>query len=171
MLVYERTEKYATVLTYVVSAAWHGFYPGYYLTFLSGAIFTFTARVVRRHIRNYFMESKEAKLLYDITTFAVTHFVLAYITFPFVLLEFWPCIVLYHILALLLIPRFVPKSQHKTPSSKSTITSTLREATYNSKLRFILDFNVELTAPKNKGKLEYSRCWLCSALGNAVKDN
>nr|CAI5866033.1 unnamed protein product [Callosobruchus analis] len=145
MLVYERTEKYATVLTYVVSAAWHGFYPGYYLTFLSGAIFTFTARVVRRHIRNYFMESKEAKLLYDITTFAVTHFVLAYITFPFVLLEFWPCIVLYHslywclhifaVLALLLIPRFVPKSQHKTPSSKSTITSALREATYNSVIR------------------------------------
>ncbi|VEN51674.1 unnamed protein product [Callosobruchus maculatus] len=145
MLVYERTEKYATVLTYVVSAAWHGFYPGYYLTFLSGAIFTFAARVVRRHIRNYFMESKEAKLLYDIITFAVTHFVLAYITFPFVLLEFWPCIVLYNrlywclhicaILALLLMPMFVPKSQHKKLSSKSTITSALREATYNSVIR------------------------------------
>ncbi|CAH1988498.1 unnamed protein product [Acanthoscelides obtectus] len=145
MLVYERMQKYATVLTYVVSAAWHGFYPGYYLTFLSGAIFTFAARVVRRHIRNYFMESKEAKLLYDIITFAITHFVLAYITFPFVLLEFWASIVMYNkmywclhigaVLALVLVPRFVPKSQPQKHYTRGSITSALREATFNSVIR------------------------------------
>ncbi|KAJ8946051.1 hypothetical protein NQ318_005529 [Aromia moschata] len=96
MIVYERTRKYPTVLTYVLSAVWHGFYPGYYLTFFSGALFTFAARTVRRHARNHFMGNNESKLLYDILTFIVTHFVIAYLTFPFVLLEFWASVRLYN---------------------------------------------------------------------------
>lgn len=129
-LVYERTKNYPTVLTYGLSAIWHGFYTGYYLTFLSGALFTFASRVVRRHVRNYFMSSKESKLLYDIVTFAVTHFVLAYITFPFVLLDFWPSIIIYNqlywcwhlgaILALTVIPKFVPKDFPKDINTNSS---------------------------------------------------
>lgn len=46
MIVYERVNKYSTILTYALSAVWHGFYPGYYLTFASGALFTFGARTV-----------------------------------------------------------------------------------------------------------------------------
>lgn len=46
MIVYDRVNKYATVLTYGLSALWHGFYPVYYLTFASGALFTFAARTV-----------------------------------------------------------------------------------------------------------------------------
>lgn len=46
MIVYERVNNYATILTYALSAVWHGFYPGYYLTFASGALFTFAARTV-----------------------------------------------------------------------------------------------------------------------------
>lgn len=46
MMVYERVTKYSTVLTYALSAVWHGFYPGYYLTFAGGALFTFAARTV-----------------------------------------------------------------------------------------------------------------------------
>lgn len=49
MLVYERVNKYATILTYALSAIWHGFYPGYYLTFASGALFTIAARTVRKN--------------------------------------------------------------------------------------------------------------------------
>lgn len=138
MIVYERVTRYPTVFTYLLSALWHGFYPGYYLTFLSGALFTFAARQVRRYVRNYFMDSRETKLLYDLITFAVTHFVLAYITFPFVSLEFYSSVVLYNkmywclhigaVLAFIFIPKFVPKSEPREISSKSGIAHALRQA-------------------------------------------
>lgn len=46
-VMYERASpKYNTVMTYTLSAFWHGFYPGYYVTFLTGALFTNGARMV-----------------------------------------------------------------------------------------------------------------------------
>lgn len=39
-----RTGFKANLLTYVVSAFWHGFYPGYYLVFCSGALYTHLTR-------------------------------------------------------------------------------------------------------------------------------
>ena len=46
-VIYERTPKaYRTGLVYSTSAFWHGFYPGYYITFISGALFTSSSRVV-----------------------------------------------------------------------------------------------------------------------------
>lgn len=56
MIVYERCESNGTILTYALSALWHGFYPGYYVTFASGALFTFASRTVMRiqSIRNNF---------------------------------------------------------------------------------------------------------------------
>lgn len=45
-IVYERMKCYRLVLTYTLSAVWHGFYPGYYLTFANGAFFTIVARTV-----------------------------------------------------------------------------------------------------------------------------
>uniref|UniRef100_A0A8D8PMQ1 Lysophospholipid acyltransferase 1 n=1 Tax=Cacopsylla melanoneura TaxID=428564 RepID=A0A8D8PMQ1_9HEMI len=44
VMVYERVQSHSTGLTYGLSALWHGFYPGYYVTFASGALFTFGAR-------------------------------------------------------------------------------------------------------------------------------
>lgn len=138
LIVYERTEKYPTLLTYCLSAIWHGFYPGYYLTFFSAAIFTFAARTVRRHVRGYFMGSNESKLFYDLLTFIVTHFVLAYVTFPFILLEFWPCVRLYskmfwciHVFAvsaLIFVPLFVPKSTLNEYTQKSGFALALKKA-------------------------------------------
>jgi lysophospholipid acyltransferase 1/2 len=46
MIVYERVTKYSMILTYSLSAIWHGFYPGYYITFANGALFTYASRVV-----------------------------------------------------------------------------------------------------------------------------
>lgn len=143
MIVYERSKTYATVLTYILSSIWHGFYPGYYFTFLGGAVFTFAARTVRRHVRDHFMDNRESKLLYDIITFAITHFVLAYVTFPFVLLELWPSVAVYNtmywclhvaaVLALVLVPKLVPKSTTNDMGSKSGICFALRQAgSYNS---------------------------------------
>lgn len=131
MIVYERTKRYSTVLTYILSAVWHGFYAGYYITFLTGALFTFAARTIRRHVRAYFIESFEAKLLYDIITFIVTHLVLAYLIFPFVLLEFEASVRVYNkmywclhiaaVLALVLVPKLIKK---KTPSNNMNYYSS-----------------------------------------------
>ena len=47
MVVYERApKKYGTALTFSLSALWHGFYPGYYLTFATGALTVTAARKV-----------------------------------------------------------------------------------------------------------------------------
>lgn len=47
MVVYERApKKYGTFLTFSLSALWHGFYPGYYLTFATGALTVTAARKV-----------------------------------------------------------------------------------------------------------------------------
>lgn len=45
---YERVpKKYGTVLTFGLSALWHGFYPGYYITFACGALIVTSARMVQ----------------------------------------------------------------------------------------------------------------------------
>ena len=43
---YDRLKSHRLLLTYVLSAVWHGCYPGYYFTFLNGALFTFVSRKV-----------------------------------------------------------------------------------------------------------------------------
>ena len=43
-VVYERC--HSTFAVFLFSAFWHGFYPGYYLTFLGGAIFIHASRLV-----------------------------------------------------------------------------------------------------------------------------
>ncbi|MGH0161010.1 UNVERIFIED_CONTAM: hypothetical protein FKN15_042945 [Acipenser sinensis] len=43
---YERCPYNPTAATFLLSAIWHGVYPGYYLTFLTGIVMTKTARAV-----------------------------------------------------------------------------------------------------------------------------
>ena len=69
---------------------WHGFYPGYYLTFLGGALFTVASRAVRRSVRPYFLSRHWTKIVYDLLTFVTTRVVMCYVTFSFILLELWP---------------------------------------------------------------------------------
>lgn len=47
MVVYERTGNYKTALTFGLSALWHGFYPGYYITAVTAGLFTIAARSVK----------------------------------------------------------------------------------------------------------------------------
>lgn len=47
-IMYERANRNKVLYTYALSALWHGFYPGYYLTFASGAFFTVAARSVSK---------------------------------------------------------------------------------------------------------------------------
>ncbi|XP_014471117.1 PREDICTED: lysophospholipid acyltransferase 2 [Dinoponera quadriceps] len=95
LVMYERTSRNKVLYTYFLSALWHGFYPGYYLTFASGAFFTVAARMIRRYIRPLFLESERKKTFYDVLTFIATRVVMAYATFSFVLLEFVPSINMY----------------------------------------------------------------------------
>jgi lysophospholipid acyltransferase 1/2 len=94
-VVYERVHpNVRTVLTYMVSAMWHGFYPGYYITFLTGALITSSARTIRRHIRPYFLGSPSMKRFYDISTWTASRIAIGYCTFTFMLLDFAPSILI-----------------------------------------------------------------------------
>ncbi|KXJ80016.1 hypothetical protein RP20_CCG027219 [Aedes albopictus] len=89
MVVFERVPKrYGTVLTFSLSALWHGFYPGYYMTFATGAFIVMAARVARKLFREPFQDTAFKRIFYDILTCLVTRVFMGYATFPFVLLEF-----------------------------------------------------------------------------------
>lgn len=140
MIVYERVKTRGTILTYALSALWHGFYPGYYITFATGALFTLSARTMRRALRHYFTDSIQKKLFYDVLTGCLTRLAMAYTTFTFVLLELWPGIRLYlhmylclHIpalLALFIVPHVMPRAakpalyhQHPLNNQSSTVVN------------------------------------------------
>ncbi|KAK2175332.1 hypothetical protein NP493_738g00018 [Ridgeia piscesae] len=86
-VVYERV--HSTLAVFVFSAFWHGFYGGYYISFMTAALFISAGRHVRRNIRPFFQSSAILSTLYDVITVVGTQIMLAYLTFPFVLLEFW----------------------------------------------------------------------------------
>nr|XP_035955299.1 lysophospholipid acyltransferase 1 isoform X1 [Halichoerus grypus] len=92
---YERVPWYPTVLTFVLSALWHGVYPGYYFTFLTGILITVAARTVRNNYRCYFLSSRALKVVYDVVTWAVTQLAVSYTVAPFVMLAVEPTISLY----------------------------------------------------------------------------
>ncbi|XP_029169467.1 membrane-bound O-acyltransferase domain-containing protein 2 isoform X1 [Nylanderia fulva] len=132
-IMYERAGRNKVLYTYALSALWHGFYPGYYLTFASGAFFTMAARSVRRHIRPLFLDSQRKKILYDILTFITTRIVMAYMTFSFILLEFIPSIKVYlylylfpHLLGLvaIILPPLLGLSRkaHKKQSAETDLS-------------------------------------------------
>ncbi|MCP9265186.1 Membrane-bound O-acyltransferase domain-containing protein 2 [Dirofilaria immitis] len=116
---YDRAPKgYRTLSTYLLSAVWHGFFLGYYVTFLTGALFTVSARTVRRCLRWRFQGNKFLQRFYDLLTFVVTKIFLCYAVYPFVNLHLGPGLYFYsrmyfclHIIAfsaLFVLPRLLP---------------------------------------------------------------
>ncbi|KAG8011551.1 Membrane-bound O-acyltransferase domain-containing protein 2 [Nibea albiflora] len=89
---YERLSLPSTAATFILSAMWHGAYPGYYLTFLTGIVITLAARAVRHNVRPYFLQSPAHKLVYDVITWAATQIAICYTVVPFVLLSVGPSI-------------------------------------------------------------------------------
>ncbi|XP_002812355.5 lysophospholipid acyltransferase 2 isoform X1 [Pongo abelii] len=118
---YERTSFIPTIQTFILSAIWHGVYPGYYLTFLTGVLMTLAARAMRNNFRHYFIEPSQLKLFYDVITWIVTQVAISYTVVPFVLLSIKPsftfysswyyCLHILGILVLLLLP--VKKTQRR----------------------------------------------------------
>ncbi|ELU07319.1 hypothetical protein CAPTEDRAFT_24585, partial [Capitella teleta] len=92
-VVYER--MHSTLGVFALSAFWHGYYPGYYITFIGGAFFIHTARLVRRKIRPLFQTSGSMALLYDCLTGLATRLSIGYLVFPHVLLEYWQAVIVY----------------------------------------------------------------------------
>ncbi|XP_071660723.1 lysophospholipid acyltransferase 1 isoform X1 [Patagioenas fasciata] len=107
---YDRAPWYPTALTFILSALWHGIYPGYYFTFLTGILITLAARAVRNNCRHYFLSSVPLKIAYDVATWVVTQLAVCYTVAPFVMLAVEPTIKFYksmyfhmHILSILVL--------------------------------------------------------------------
>lgn len=97
-VIYERVNRLNTFAVTFTSSVWHGFYPGYYFTFFTGGILVHAARTVRRNIRPFFQRSRPMIFLYDAITFLFTRMAVAYLGFPFLVLELWPVITIYRAL-------------------------------------------------------------------------
>ncbi|CAL8289280.1 unnamed protein product [Merluccius merluccius] len=92
---YDRAPRHRMALTFVLSALWHGVYPGYYFTFITAIPITAAARAVRRCFRHYFLFSRGVKRLYDLMTWAATQLAICYTVMPFLLLAVEPTMVYY----------------------------------------------------------------------------
>ncbi|TMW63009.1 hypothetical protein Poli38472_005627 [Pythium oligandrum] len=97
--VYNRTGN-SLVATYLCSAVWHGFYPGYYLFFLSVPLATSVNRLARRHVRPYFLRidgsDAPAKPLYDLASWVATAITINYLAVSFVVLSWTDAINGFH---------------------------------------------------------------------------
>lgn len=127
---YERVPWYPTVFTFVLSALWHGVYPGYYFTFLTGVPVTLAARAMRNNYRHHFLSSKARKVAYDVVTWAATQLAISYTAAPFVMLAVEPTISLYksmffflHIASLLIILflPIKPRQPQRHPQSTNSV--------------------------------------------------
>ncbi|KAJ2827023.1 Lysophospholipid acyltransferase, partial [Coemansia sp. 'formosensis'] len=71
----------ATVMTFLVSAWWHGFYPGYYLTFVIAALVSSAARTLRRNLNPLVAQSKSdnVRLAYNFAGWALSKYTLDFV--------------------------------------------------------------------------------------------
>jgi len=74
------------VAVYSLSAFWHGFYPGYYMFFLSVPLLTVCERLGRKKISPHFSPNKWS--LYGISTIFATSLIVEYLISAFTLLDF-----------------------------------------------------------------------------------
>lgn len=135
MVVFERVPKrFGTVLTFSLSALWHGFYPGYYMTFATGAFIVMAARVARKLFRDRFQRTPFSRASYDVLTCLVTRVFMGYATFPFVLLEFkaslrmylnvFMCLHLVAAITVFILTKFVPRDAGARKLRSSTANGT-----------------------------------------------
>ncbi|XP_056142233.1 lysophospholipid acyltransferase 1 [Lampris incognitus] len=145
---YDRAPRYRVALTFVLSALWHGVYPGYYFTFITAIPITMAARAVRKSFRHHFLFSREVKLFYDIITWAATQLAICYTVMPFLLLAVEPTLVYYssmyfhvHIISILsaitLHQKHKPKdlsatAKHFSSSSSPSVDSSQCQAAHSN---------------------------------------
>lgn len=82
----------STLMTFLTSAFWHGFRPGYYMTFATGAFLQTVGKIFRRNFRPIFVDKDGNKSLYkpvyDVISYIITQLAFAFVTQPFGILEF-----------------------------------------------------------------------------------
>ncbi|KYO32965.1 lysophospholipid acyltransferase 2 [Alligator mississippiensis] len=125
---YERVTFSPTVQTFILSAIWHGVYPGYYLSFLTGVLVTLAARAMRNNIRHFFVDFSLIKLFYDIITWMTTQLAISYTVVPFVLLSVKPSFTFYscwyfclHIVCILVLLLFPMKRTQKGRKEQESV--------------------------------------------------
>lgn len=87
----------ASMATFVTSAFWHGFEPGYYLAFVLAAFLQTLAKNTRRLFRPFFLTADgsaplPSKKYYDVASWLVTQATFAFAAAPFYLLSWNACI-------------------------------------------------------------------------------
>ncbi|KTW27345.1 hypothetical protein T552_04154 [Pneumocystis carinii B80] len=85
------TKFKGSLITFMVSALWHGFYPGYYLSFMTGAFVQILGKYFRKHIRPFFLtkdlKPNRYKIFYDILSLLTMQLTWGYIAQPFIILN------------------------------------------------------------------------------------
>ncbi|KAK4177072.1 putative O-acyltransferase [Triangularia setosa] len=83
----------ASLATFTTSAFWHGFYPGYYLSFVLASFIQTVAKKLRRFFRPFFLDPKTqaplpSKKWYDLASWLTTQLTFSYAAAPFLILSF-----------------------------------------------------------------------------------
>ncbi|KAJ0165024.1 Lysophospholipid acyltransferase [Colletotrichum tanaceti] len=83
----------ASLATFSTSALWHGFYPGYYMSFILASFIQTVAKNYRRYLRAFFIDPNSGaptsnKIYYDILSYFVTQVGMSFAVAPFLILEF-----------------------------------------------------------------------------------
>jgi len=87
-IAYDRLPSGKTLGVFVLSALWHGFYIGYYLTFVLAAFMVYAGRGIRRKIRPLFQMNKSTQMLYSVLTWVGTLTAINYSAVSFDFLDF-----------------------------------------------------------------------------------
>ncbi|KAL4801697.1 MBOAT, membrane-bound O-acyltransferase family-domain-containing protein [Aspergillus unguis] len=141
----------ASMATFTTSAFWHGFYPGYYMSFVLGSLIQTVAKNFRRHVRPFFLSSDGSspgpyKRYYDIASWLVTQIMLSFTVMPFLFLSFpesirvWQSVYYYGIVAVAITFAFFVspakriltkklKSRDRPKMTRSTSTESIQEPT------------------------------------------
>lgn len=93
----------ASMATFVTSAFWHGFEPGYYLSFVLASFLQTIAKNARRFLRPFVMELDGKtpitggnfltnKRAYDVASWAITQLAFSFTVAPFILLSMDRCL-------------------------------------------------------------------------------
>ncbi|XP_069742338.1 lysophospholipid acyltransferase 2-like isoform X2 [Narcine bancroftii] len=140
---YDRSRYHPTIATFVLSAMWHGVYPGYYMTFLTAIPITLAARAIRNNFRIYFIKIPAVKLFYDVITWIATMIAISYTVVPFVLLSVEPSLKFYsswyyclHVIPLLVIivlpikPKRKENEQNHSKQKELEVENTLTSNNY-----------------------------------------
>ncbi|KAI0022080.1 MBOAT, membrane-bound O-acyltransferase family-domain-containing protein [Xylariomycetidae sp. FL0641] len=90
----------ASMATFVTSALWHGFYPGYYLSFILASFVQTAAKHYRRNVRPFFLDPVTQKPLpskkyYDIASWLATQTTFSFVVAPFVILQLEPSLIVW----------------------------------------------------------------------------